>query len=184
MQIQNLKFKILKFFLNPIPYSLKARAGFTLVESLVAITIVLISVVGPLSVISKTLSFSYSARDEIIAFYLAQDGVEYVRNVRDKNLIAGNAWLTGLSSCTGGSLCAVDSVADTITACVSSCELLKISSSGVYGYTNGDNTVFTREISLDETVANRETILVVTVRWTQGLLTRNVTLREHIFNWD
>ena len=159
------------------------KAGFTLVESLVAITIVLISVVGPLSIISKTLSFGQSARDEIIAFYLAQDAVEYVRNVRDNNLIAGNEWLNGLSACTLGSLCSVDSVASAITACVSSCEPLKLSSSGVYGYTNGTKTQFVREVSLNETVGNREATLSVTVRWDQGLLSRNVALRERIFNW-
>ncbi|MBI2109180.1 MAG: type II secretion system protein [Parcubacteria group bacterium] len=174
MKIQNSKFKIQNF---------RESAGFTLVESLVAISIVLVSVVGPLTIISKTLSFARFARDEITAFYLTQDAAEFVRNTRDNSIIAGEDWLADLSACVGG-VCAVDPTAGIIFSCGVSCDPLKLSSSGVYGYTNGNNTIFTREITIDETSGNREATIDVTLRWRQGLAERNFTIREYIFNWQ
>jgi len=163
---------------------LSTRRGFTIVEALVAITIMLVSITGPLTIISKTLSYARFARDEITAFYLAQDAVEFIRNTRDNNLIAGNDWLTGLNVCTGGGICAVDSSEGTATICASSCNPLKISSSGGYGYISGTETIFVREVSLNEISGNQETTVDVTVRWSHGSFTRDFTLREHIFNWQ
>ena len=159
------------------------KRGFTLVESLVAITIVLISIVGPLTIISKTLSFARFARDEITAFYLAQDAVEFVRNTRDNNVIAGDDWLAGLSACVGGN-CSVDSAAGAIVSCGASCDPLKLSSSGVYGYTNGENTPFVREVLIAEVSLGREATIDVLIKWNQGIFERNFSVREYMFNWQ
>lgn len=172
MKIQNSKLKIEN-----------SKKGFTLVEALVAITIVLISVVGPLTIISKTLSFARYARDEITAFYLAQDAIEFIRNTRDKNSIGGSAWLSGLSNCVGG-MCTVDSAAGAIASCGASCPPLKLSSSGVYGYVSGSNTPFIREVLITETSGNKEATIDVTVRWSEILLTRQFSMREYIYNWQ
>ena len=151
-------------------------------ESLVAISIVLVSVVGPLTIISKTLSYARFARDEITAFYLAQDAVEFVHNAKDNNIIAGNAWLLGLSQCISG-VCDVDSVAGEVLSCGGSCAPLKLSASGVYGHTNGQNTAFVREISITEISENREATVAVTIRWGEEILRRSFSIREHVFSW-
>lgn len=57
--------------------------GFTLIETLVAISILLLSIIGPMEIAARGLFSAYYARDEITAYYLAQEGVEYVRNLRD-----------------------------------------------------------------------------------------------------
>lgn len=57
--------------------------GFTLIETLVAISILLLSIIGPMEIAARGLFSAYYARDEIAAYYLAQEGVEYVRNLRD-----------------------------------------------------------------------------------------------------
>lgn len=74
----------------------KGTRGLTLVESLVAISILVISVFGPMSIVSQAIRTAYLTRDQMTAFYLAQESIEYVRNVRDKNSMMfdqAGAWL-------------------------------------------------------------------------------------------
>ena len=62
--------------------------GFTLIETLVAIAIVLLSIVGPLIVADRTLVAAQLSRYQLTASYLAQEGVEYVRAMRDDAYLA------------------------------------------------------------------------------------------------
>lgn len=65
--------------------------GFTLVETLVAISILLVAVVGPISLIGDALQKLYYARDEMIAINLAQEGIEIVRYARDSNMLSNSS---------------------------------------------------------------------------------------------
>ncbi len=65
-------------------------AGFTIIETLVAISILIISITGPMVIVSQSLKSAYFARDQITAFYLAQEAIEYVRNLRDSNIFNGS----------------------------------------------------------------------------------------------
>jgi len=63
------------------------QAGFSLVETLVAITILMIVVIGPLKISSSVArSTSYSS-EQVIAFFLAQEGVELAQKARDDLLL-------------------------------------------------------------------------------------------------
>lgn len=61
----------------------KQQEGFSLVETLVAITILLIAIVGPMSISARTAKSSTYATEQIQAFYLAQEGLELAQKVRD-----------------------------------------------------------------------------------------------------
>ena len=83
------------------------RIGFTLVETLIAIAILLLAILGPLLISSGALHSAYYASDQVTAFYLAQEGIEYVRMLRDNELIAmggspNDSWDSGFSQCEGG----------------------------------------------------------------------------------
>jgi prepilin-type N-terminal cleavage/methylation domain-containing protein len=65
----------------------KKQEGFTLVETLVAISILLIVIVGPMSISSRTAKSSSFATEQIQAFYLAQEGLELAQKVRDDFLL-------------------------------------------------------------------------------------------------
>lgn len=63
--------------------SIHSQSGFSLVETLVAITILLLVIVGPMSISSSAaLSTSYSS-EQVVAFFLAQEGAELVQKARD-----------------------------------------------------------------------------------------------------
>lgn len=96
------------------------QKGFTLIETLVAVAILVVAIVGPMDIASKGLFSAFYARDEITAYFLAQEGVEFVRNTRDTNYInkingyvlSDTSWLEGLDSCVSDSNeygCDVDS---------------------------------------------------------------------------
>jgi prepilin-type N-terminal cleavage/methylation domain-containing protein len=70
-------------------HSITKQKGFTLVETLVAISILMLAILGPLSIASAGLRNSLYARDQITAFYLAQEGIEYVRYERDDTYLQG-----------------------------------------------------------------------------------------------
>ncbi len=65
--------------------------GFTLLETLVAVSIVTIAIVAPMSLASQSLTASYYARDQLIASQLAQEAIEVVRHIRDGNILALNS---------------------------------------------------------------------------------------------
>lgn len=57
--------------------------GFTILETLVAISILILALTGPLTIVAQALRSSYYARDQVTAYYLAQEAVEFLRNKRD-----------------------------------------------------------------------------------------------------
>ncbi len=152
--------------------------GFTIVESLVAITLLLLSIAGPLTLVVQGLRSSYYSSTQITAFYLAQDAVEYVRNVRDNNGLANRGgadipWLMGLDACVTNARpdnplsserkCYIDTTTTPTCPPGSGCtstgaticpggvcpKLLFNSSTGRYSYTNGDPaSLYTREIQI------------------------------------
>lgn len=63
------------------------KGGFTLVETLVALAVILAATVGPVSLITSGIAdFSFS-KNKLIAANLAQEGIELVRSIRETNVI-------------------------------------------------------------------------------------------------
>ncbi len=60
-------------------------SGFSLIETLIAITILMIAITGPLSLVQAGLFSSNHERNEVTAIYLAQEAIEFIKNVRDSN---------------------------------------------------------------------------------------------------
>jgi len=188
------------------------KKGFTLVETLVAITILLISIAGPLTIASKGLSGAYYARDQITAYYLAQEGIEYIRNVRDTHSLDGSLvkaqWLVGDDN-TGGlnycmnAFCRID-VRNTDPAVgVSSCsgdaptkpdlhcaplmiDTDSLGSDSLYDYSpSGVPSQFTREITIKTFADNADEVQVTsTVYWRSPLPNSSFSLTEDITNWE
>lgn len=169
----------------------KRQKGFTLVETLVAITILLVAITGAYSAAQTGLSGATYSRDQVVAIYLAQEGVEQIRNMRDENGIAGRNWLTGIAQnngdpCYFGSSCTVDTVANTLASCGSgTCPTVRTdTTNGFYGSNPAwTPTPFTRSITLTQ-ISSDEVQIVVTISWSKGLSNRSFRVRENIMNWQ
>ena len=168
--------------------------GFTIVESLVAIAVLVLAVTGAASAIQIGISSYIFSKDQIIAFYLAQEGFEQVRNIRDENGLKSQNWLTGISAnssdpCYFGNACIVDPVNSNIpTRCSAgpgNCPVLRQdASTGFFGYEpSWSATIFRREIVLTEINADEISILV-TVDWSKGIVNRQFRAKESLLNWQ
>lgn len=168
------------------------QRGFTLVETLVAITIIATALVGPFYAVQQALNASRNARDQLIATSLAQEGIEYVRSIRDSNYlynianVTPRSWLYRLDG-TGGSdcldapaVCVVDPVEDTVSTNITS---LYLNTDDVYTQqSEGTLTVFRRTVQLT-TVSATEVQVSVTVTWTTKGQARSSTVSENLNNW-
>jgi prepilin-type N-terminal cleavage/methylation domain-containing protein len=113
------------------------QSGFSLVETLVAITILLIVITGPLTLISNSARSTNFANDQVMAYFLAQEGLELTQAIRDDIMIptfdtsysgspdaAWNEFIggTGYSDCFTTSGCGLDQETDLVgTVNVYSC---------------------------------------------------------------
>ncbi len=71
----------------------KHNNGFTLIEVVAAVSLVTIGSLGVFSLIERALINSTSSLYRLTAIYLAQEGIEIVKNIRDSNWIIGlGAW--------------------------------------------------------------------------------------------
>lgn len=78
----------MKFLKNYI-YKFRAqifykKSGFTLIEALVAISILMIAIASPMMLAQKGLSTATLSKDQMVATFLAQDAIEAVKNIRDQ----------------------------------------------------------------------------------------------------
>ena len=168
------------------------KKGFTIIESLVAVSILVVAVVGALSAVQTGLSSYIYSKDQIIAFYLAQEGFEQIRNLRDENRLASRDWLYGVAQnsndpCYFGEACIVDPVntpAPTRCSGVGSCPYLRQDvATGFFGHDSSWSvTQFRREITLSSINAD-EIAVTVTVSWTKGIINRQFKARENLLNW-
>jgi Tfp pilus assembly protein PilV len=163
--------------------------GFTLIETFVAITILVTAIAGPLTLASKGLQSALLARDQLIASFLAQEGVEIVREHRDNNALASPRpadWLEGLSACTSPSTCTIDATTDTISACTGTCNALRLNAaSGFYSYALSDSvTPFTRTVTIIPDANGHEAKVRSTVSWRTSIFMRQITLEATLFNWQ
>lgn len=167
------------------------KSGFTLIEALFAITIMMFALLGPIVLINNSVKAVHEIRDQSIASYLAFEAIEAIRNVRDHRALANprhlviNDWLGSMRQCVG-TPCTVDVDVfglPLFTVCGGTCPPLRLSAIG-YDY-NVANPIspFTRSIVFDETgPPNWHATATVSVSW-PGLRPRSVTYEYHIYNW-
>ncbi len=183
------------------------QSGFTIIETLVAIFILLISITGPLSFAQSGLRASFVARDQVVAFYLAQDAIETIKNIRDNNSLDGQDWLTDLETAgcvsvnADGELnqpCEIETIFEngprqTLQACPGGnpgvCNPMKYDTEfKEYRLSNDISTSivpskFSRTVYVHELTDN-EVQIIVFVSWdTVFFADRRIVVQENIYNW-
>lgn len=179
------------------------KTGFTLIETLLAILVLTVSIAGPLTIASRGLNAALIAKNKTVAFYLAQDAIEFVRYQRDTNRLNNLPWLTGLDSCvsaTGGTACKILSISDTVAGCAGICPVMTFdSSTNVFSYAPTGGTVtpsiFTRSVYIkapvcngDGTICNPSDVeaqVKSVITWKDvGNIQHTVTVQENLLNWQ
>jgi prepilin-type N-terminal cleavage/methylation domain-containing protein len=187
-------------------YSLRAQSsrlkatsqrGFTLVETLAAISLITIAVVAPMGLTVQSLAAAYYARDQITASNLAQEGIESIRSVRDANILASakgtptDLFLNVLPTCAPPDGCFIDSIVPVppITACSGTCPALRTNGQ-LYSYTSGwaqsnfIRTITATVVRSDTNGSAQEVRVTVTVSWqTQAYKKQQIQLSENMYRW-
>jgi prepilin-type N-terminal cleavage/methylation domain-containing protein len=175
----------------------QTRHGFTLIEMLVAVLIFSLGLVSLMSIASRGIAGNSIVADEISAQYLAAEGIEVVRHIRDTNYIAIRPWLSnGLDDCIGEScLIGWDFNASSgdpyvfLTQCnggSAGCDdplFLDAGNNFFSASGGGDETPFVRTIYIEE-ISQDEIRVISEVVWEQGRIERNVTMEEFFTNWQ
>lgn len=193
------KIKTHFYSLGAPPEKNRSQTGFTLIETIVAMTILLISITGIMNLIHQG---SLSARlqaDQITANYLAAEAIEFIRARRDSYWLEGaendfESWFLGSGdsqSCLNG--CQIDARVghEDIQDCRGNCDRLNFNeSTGEYGHQSGpgwEESRFTRTVTMTG-VENEgtwdEVPITVTVSWqTAGAPDRSITLEQSIYDY-
>lgn len=91
----------IKFFFNQAFHASCFKfqeRGFTLIESIVAIGVFTVGISAAMFVINQSITANTRTKNKIIASYLAQEGLEVVRNIRDRNWMAARGWTDKIDS--------------------------------------------------------------------------------------
>ncbi len=132
-------------------YYILRKKGFTLIETLVAVSVLLIALTAVFAAARNGIASSSALKNRIVATYLAEEGVDGLKNIKDTNLlnilVDNNVnWLEGISECSQSVPCGYDILDNggigTLGAC-SSMESCKVK----MGSYNGDSTLIYRQSS-------------------------------------
>lgn len=190
---------------NPVRSKRKAESrgccsGFTLIETIIAITIITLAVTGPLFTASRAVVAARVASHQLIALYLAQESVEYVRMLRDNQYLAAyqnnpaTASTTGwanfratLIPCAASDVCTFDPTVPELASCPGgACTRLYLLANGVYSQLNllgSSVTPFTRTIKISA-VSEDEERVVSTVTWSFHNASYTITITDHLTPWQ
>ena len=159
--------------------------GFTIVEVTIALFLVSIGILSAFAVTQHIIIITETASSRLIAAYLAQEGIEIVRNIRDTNWLRGEPWDTGIDI--GNWEADFDDTALTDTH---DGDFLNIDGAGFYSYSAGTPTRFTRKITITRPapplppgITYPPIEVFVLVEWVERGQTHQLTAEGHLYNW-
>ena len=160
------------------------KSGFTLIEIIVAISVMTIGILAVYALIPKVVSVTGTSLDRFRASQLAREGVELVRNIRDTNWLSGNNWDKYLTNCADG--CEMD-YNDSIPVAYQD-RYLRIDSNGFYNYgpvsPANPETKFKRKIIITQSTDIQGTdILNVKVQVFWPGKGSPFEVEENLYNW-
>ncbi|MEK7604306.1 MAG: type II secretion system protein [Patescibacteria group bacterium] len=184
--------------------------AFTLVETLVATSIIAIAITAPLFTANRSIIAAQTSSMQLTASSLAQEGIEQVRRLRDNEYLAAyqargtnisdTAWtrfktndpLTDVNSikdCISPNICTVDPIASgaTLSKCVGTCQTLYLhSTTGIYSQQSTSGWVkqpYTRTIQAFD-VSPTDLKVVSTVSWNYHGTDFSIAATLHLTPWQ
>ncbi len=182
----------------------KKSTGFTLIEVMVAVTVLVVGLLAILGLLVFSIRAGETSFNRARAAYLAQEGIEVVRNLRDSNVFMKNPWSQGLVNSLPGSsrncIAIFGYTASPPSWSLSTqtgwdpnnpppaFELKEIDSSGhllwLQGLPagSGTNTNYFRNINISRDSADKISV-VATVVWRDQFGIHNLKMEEELYNW-
>jgi len=156
------------------------KKSFTIIEALVAITIFTLGIIFLGVAISQNYSLAGQATERFVAIYLAQEGLEIVKNLRNENWLNQRTWNYNLNQ---GDYEA--DYNDNSLSNYSNRNLRIDTSTGFYNYDTGTPTPFKRKISISYP-AQDQIKVTVTVYWPKKGSggQEQVSVAEILYNWN
>ncbi len=154
------------------------KLGFTLLEVVIAIFVLTVAILGTMILIYNTLLASSITSNRLIAAYLAQEGIEIVRNIRDTNWLEGDDWKNGLGN--GDWQADYD---DLSLTSYNPGNVLYIDANGFYNYFSGSPTKFQRKITIGSGPVSDSLEVTVEVNWQERGKPYSFTVKERLYKW-
>ncbi len=166
----------------------KSGAGFTIIEIIAAIALLLFGILLLYNAFFAIIKATSNTSVRYTASYLGQEGLQIIRNIRDKNFIAKVTWSTGLTGapCAPPTGCQADYTARGSSDLQSyNSAFLAINSDGLYGYGAGSASPFQRKITISPVAGTSDALKVdVLITWTYNAQPFSYDVYEYLYNWD
>ncbi|HHD92305.1 MAG TPA: prepilin-type N-terminal cleavage/methylation domain-containing protein [Candidatus Portnoybacteria bacterium] len=165
--------------------------GFTLLETIIAITIIAVTSIALVGLGASTSKQGSYLINKTIATHLAQEGLELVRNIRDTDTITSSTpWDKGINSITSGTinynssptLNNIPSNPSNVKVCGNTCRLY-FDANGFYTHTiTGNPTNFYRMIN----VVSGATVDTITseVKWIDHGKSYTIKVTTKLYDWQ
>lgn len=158
-------------------YYSKLNKGFTIVETLVAISVLMIAIVGPLTVASRGYLAALDAKYESVAINYSQEALEYLSYIKDNRLWGD--WTSGVEF--------VDSVNPSFTNCIgsdNSCNFAAIGGLDQDISSMEPSSVFQSRKFYFSVQGINQILAVVETKWKIGNTEHMVTLNQILTNYE
>lgn len=165
--------------------SLRSKRGFTLIEVILAVTVITTALVACISLISFSVSGIRLGKSKLLAVNLAQEGIEIVRNIRDSNWLGPNYkrapsdWRDDLEENSYEVQYDDTSLFRTYSG---SGNYLNIDSAGFYQYDTGNSTSFKRKITINH-IDNNQIKVVSEITWQEKGRAYSIQAEDRLYNW-
>jgi Tfp pilus assembly protein PilV len=177
-------------------FSIHSRRGQTLVEALVALSILTAGFVGIVTLLTKSFQLNRTTSNDTQATYLAAEGIEVAKNLIDHDVYTGltvrsNDWAQSFPE--SGYYYDIDYETTSTVPLTSLNFSLKQPESNPlyfnptthmfsYNSLGAQSTNFIRNVKV---INNGEELDVQsTVTWTDGGQSNTITLEDHFYNWN
>ena len=177
------------------------KNGYSLVEVLVAVSILMLSIIGPITIAAKSIQSAQYVRQQTTAFFLAQEGITIANTLRNNGGVDAYTdasvdawgWISddALAPCFGEDGCNIDFRDDTLLSNVESCEIVTdcmllfddTAPRAAYQLALGEPSPYTRILTF-RLASAEEMIVESKVQWSSSLLggAQEVSLSTSLFN--
>ena len=168
--------------------SARSTTGQIIIEAIAALSVLVIGFAGFFGLLSQSLRYNRYVTDDYTGTYLAAEGIEVVKNLLDADVITGLPWGCGFASGDYELIYSTQynmpvNCSQSVLTPYQSSTLLLDSASGLYTYSAGTATGFTRRVHINILVPNQEIQVNSVVAWPQGSGEKSVNLEDRFFDW-